>query len=307
MEPASRTYLPGLKSLACVAGVIGAALVMNEVAQLGADTDPGFVASNGFRVWIGVAAFTSVVFVLTAIRGVKELAELSRTTGAGWGEQLLDLAMFLGLVGLIVLLQAVAGWEGFDVPVDHWAWLRSTVFFLGAVSAAPWVMAVWIAHARLAQSKAAVKALPEHSPPAIELARLLVVLRDHIQHTVVALTTVVLGAVLTSGALRNALVPEVATDEEFPASSVLLYGAFFAAVLALAVVPLMTSWRSCAGDVVDHIPEDATDDELVALGASLASTLEDEGSVFRSPLVLVSVLTPVLTGALAALVPQIGS
>lgn len=307
MEQAGRPYLPAVKTLLGVGGVLSVALVMDWLARHGDNAEPDFATSWGFRVWIGVAAFTCVVFALTAVRGLQELSVIGRTMRATRRERLIDGVFYLALVGIIVLFQWRGGSLGFGVPLEHWPWLRTMVFGLGAASAGPWVVVVWIAHARLALSKETVLALGPDGRPSKELCRLVVGVREHIQRAVLGLTTLVLGALLTTGALRAALVPDIVEEQDFPPSAVLLYGTFTAGILALAVVPLLASWRGCAGDIVKRLKADESDPELAELRASLASTLADEGSIFRSPLFLVSVLTPLLTSAVTALIPQLGS
>lgn len=65
-------------------------------------------------------------------------------------------------------------------------------------------------------------------------------------------------AVLASGSLRHAVVPQFMTETEFPASNVLVYGGFFTALLAVAYLPLQLRLRQTSIDVVNgYFPEES--------------------------------------------------
>jgi hypothetical protein len=123
------------------------------------------------------------------------------------------------------------------------------------------------------------------------------------------LLIVVTGAVLTSGALRAALVPHYTSEEDFPESAIVLYGAFFAVMLAFAVIPLLMAWRAAARELLDSAYPftTRTSAEGDAARARLAARLDLDGSLFSSPIALSSILAPLVTSALAVFVPQLGS
>ena len=97
------------------------------------------------------------------------------------------------------------------------------------------------------------------------------------------LLIVVTGAVLTSGALRAALVPDYTSEEDFPESAIVLYGAFFAVMLAFAVIPLLMAWRAAARELLDSAYPftTRTSAEGDAARARLAARLDLDSSLFR--------------------------
>jgi hypothetical protein len=104
-------------------------------------------------------------------------------------------------------------------------------------------------------------------------------------------------------------VPDYLSEEDFPDSAIVLYGAFFAVMLAFAVIPLLTAWRVAAKELLDsaYPVSTRTTAEDDAARARLAARLDLDGSLFRSPIALSSILAPLVTSALAVFVPQLGS
>ena len=138
---------------------------------------------------------------------------------------------------------------------------------------------------------------------------LLLDIRKLIAAAVGRLLILVLGAVLLSGALRAALVPRFLSEDEFPASAVLIYGAFFTVMLSLAVLPLMRAWRQTATMLLDQAypVRVATRADDAAARDRMAQRLNIDGALFTSPVTLTSLLAPLVTSFLAVFIPQIGS
>ena len=97
---------------------------------------------------------------------------------------------------------------------------------------------------------------------------------------------------------------------EFPAVNVLYYGALFAVLLSVLAVPLAASWRSYARVLVDHAnllpPDGQPTEEWVASRARLEALLHLDVSLLRNPLIALTILSPLLTGVLAAFIPELG-
>jgi hypothetical protein len=268
---------------------------------------------DDFDLWLVVASFVTVVFVGNLVAGIPDWRELARlspasTTVKTWNAVL---AVVLG-AGVWSMLHR-AGSEQFDVPIVHWDTLRNTVFAVGAASAAPRVAAIWTAHDTLGRIK---QPEPDRNAPstpdAASRVGLLAALHAHIERSIIGLSVVVLGAMVTSGALRESLVGGGYIDpEKFPPGAVVGYGVFFAAIIAIAVVPLLLSWRQAAQTALEaddsrRETAEPPSPEAARARARLESALSSEESLFRSPLVLVSVLTPILTSAVTALIPKLG-
>jgi hypothetical protein len=88
-------------------------------------------------------------------------------------------------------------------------------------------------------------------------------------------------------------------------ADVLRYGLFFGVLVATVVVPLILAYRRRASEFVDlvHKPIDRYDEKDQA--DILAEMLHLNEGPLRSPWALIGVLTPVVTGALAAYLPGI--
>lgn len=126
-------------------------------------------------------------------------------------------------------------------------------------------------------------------------------------------------ALLPTGALRNLWISQDLADtnddakrlaESFPTTDVLLYGAFFALLVAVLVLPMLLRWRAAARHVVESLyPIDRmylADDKQVKGRTELESKLNLDVALIRNPLAVLSILTPLLTAALAAFLPEIG-
>jgi len=100
-------------------------------------------------------------------------------------------------------------------------------------------------------------------------------------------------------------------EATFPASDVLSYGAFFGLLSAVLVIPLVMAWRSSAKKLVaDTYPcpaGDPAEEKCIASRGRLEADLNLSTTVLRNPLTVLTILTPLVTAALAAFLPQIGS
>lgn len=301
---------PATKTLAYVAMFAGVFLAYRSIAHW--DTAEGI--EDDFDLWLVVASFVTVVFVGNLVAGIRDWRELARlspasTTVKAWN---VVLAVVLG-AGVWWMLRR-AGSEQFEVPLVHWDTLRNTVFAVGAASAAPRVAAIWTAHdtlGRIKQPEPDPNAGSPSTPDAASRIDLLAALHAHIERSIIGLSVVVLGAMVTSGALRESLLGGGHIEpEDFPPGAVVGYGVFFAAIIAIAVVPLLLSWRQAAQAALEADESrgetaEPPSPEATRARSRLESALSSEESLFRSPLVLVSVLTPILTSAVTALIPKL--
>ena len=151
----------------------------------------------------------------------------------------------------------------------------------------------------------------------------LLTLRNGISVAVVHLLTLVLFAVVMAGALRGAVVfqpppvkegdpvpappPGFVSADDFSESSIVIYGAFFTAMLAIAALPLLLAWKRTATQLLDqayprHVV--STQDDADAR-SRLSTTLDINGTLFTSPVALSAVLSPLIISALAVFVPQV--
>ena len=97
-------------------------------------------------------------------------------------------------------------------------------------------------------------------------------------------------------------------DAAFSSLDVLLYGAFFAVVLAAFTVPVLAVWRDASRRFMDaelplRNPADLGD--VLDKRKHLEALLHLDTSLLRNPLTVFSVFTPLITSVLAAFVPEL--
>lgn len=120
-------------------------------------------------------------------------------------------------------------------------------------------------------------------------------------------------AVLASGALQRAVVPQFVQEAAFPPSSVLLYGAFFTTILTVVYLPAHLSLRRLCADLrerwypITKMPSPADDafgqwldgrrriDALTQFDQTVAQHLQ--AAIF--------VFTPLLSGILGSVIPTV--
>jgi len=302
---------PALTTIAFVLSVVAAAALLSWVTQLGSETDEDLVQSGPFKTWIAVAALAVVAFVDTLLAGIRELQSdrlrSSSTSPKAYGW------LFLVFAVVVVVALRTGASGGPPVDVQYWAAISLGLLLLGAAAAGPWVVSVWASHDVLSRYRSKIPGLPSASAagPASELddmMALLLDIRKGIAGAIGRLLILVLGAVLLSGALRAAVVPRFVPDDEFPASAVLIYGAFFTIMLSLAVLPLMLAWRQTATMLLDQAypVQVATSADDAASRERMSQRLNINGALFTSPVTIGSLLAPLVTSFLAVFIPQIG-
>jgi hypothetical protein len=327
---------PALTTLTFLLGTLAAAGVLALATRSGAGANKDLVTSAGFGLWIAVAALTIVVFINTAIAGVRTVRNSPLGSDPATGTMYVVLYVVFGAIVIAALV--VFGKGGPKAEIGHWTAVRVSLLVLGVIAAGPWIVSIWATHATLAANRFAIRGLPRSLLPSAEslsassdeeresaapeatntsgpadgldpMMNILLEMRKDIAQAVTRLLTLVLLAVLLSGALRGALVPKYVHDADFPASAIVVYGAFFTVMLAFAVLPLMLAWRQTATDLLDVAYPTrvrSTADEAGARGR-MAATLNLNGSLFTSPVALTSVLSPLIISLLAVFVPQVGN
>lgn len=270
------------------------------------------VDSGPFQTWTAFAAIAVVLFADVLRDGISELRREPLKSSTPSPQ--VFAGYFVVFAGAILFVLLAVGKGGPLVPIEHWRAITGVLLGWGAVAAAPWVIAVWSTHALLQESRSAVTGLrPVTTDSAVdeldEEFRKLRRYRAVIVRAVARLLGLVLAAVLMSGALRTALIEsEVLTEEKFPKSAVLLYGAFFTLVLATAILPLMTRWRALARHLVERAYPHHVNDTADAAAARerLLKALDVNGSLFTFPITLSALLAPLITSLLSVYVPQLG-
>jgi hypothetical protein len=276
--------------------------------------DVGFARSPGFRGWIGAAALSTGIWIWTFERGLATLRRLP----AGWRRRRgwwvrHALAYLVVVTAVLTLLRLNNAARSLPVPVKGFAGLTQALIVAGALAAAPWILMVWLAHERVRELAGHIDAIAPPRDGGLDGPGISVAVRSTMDAWRAiercALALVVSTAALMSGALRTALLDNNVVEKAvFPTSAVLAYGAFFAIVIAIAIVPLVVTWRDQAVSLVDHAlgePITGVPDQMwLDTRSRLEARLHIDVPVLRRPITALSVLAPFGTALLTAFLPS---
>jgi hypothetical protein len=304
---------PAAATLGVLAVTAAVFFLLREVTTHGAESKDGkeLVAGAPFQAWTLIATIAVVSFGKVLRDGVIELRREPLSKAAP-SPAVLAL-YYAGFAALALFALRKGGRGGPKVPLENWHEIVWGLLAWGAVSAGPWVVAVWAAHSLLHDKSRTVSQLrplgeDDAAEPLDAQLQELRRFRGVVVRAVTRLLTIVLAATLMSGALRAAIVPRYVSETDLPNSAILLYGAFFTGVLATAVVPLMARWRSLARALVERAYPFNIDDTADEASARerLLKGLDVNGSLFTFPVTLSALLAPLITSLLSVYVPQLG-
>jgi hypothetical protein len=279
------------------------------ILQVGKGGDAKFTDSDEFLIWSGLNAVTVAAWVVMCVSlgfTVRELCNLFRDDGPAI--PVLGLFCIYGLYAA-ALWAAFMVWAGPTIPLDHHYFRIGTNLAIGLAAAAPTVVTPWLISERLYPLRAEGAALSNAGPRVEELRTLW---RCSVRSLAAASVAVSL-AVVVAGALRNALLAydRDATEEAFPASSLLLYGAFFTVAFAAVYMPTLLTWRSRARQLVDAvypIPGDGKPDEAWTKGrAALEQLLGINIGVMAQLSGMLAIFGPLVASFFAGFVPQLAN
>jgi len=287
---------------------IGAIVVLS--LALGVNDHVGSEDGDTFNIawtaWKLAGALAITGFLLALLVGARILSQPSRWgLGRVVGKRPLFLGIAVGTVLVLTLLKAFGYTFEPTSPVNEIGLRTNAILFAGLAASAPWLVLVWLG---MDASRALDVGDLARSPRQglerlLQLWRLLIACAGMFSMGVVA-------ALVTSGALRNAMLAYNPERSDFPVSSPLLYGAVFAVALTVLTLPFAWAWRSRARGFVDvlfALPEDGRITEAwVADRERLEKVLRIDAGILRSPLTALNVFTPLVTSLLAAFLPQLG-
>ncbi|UNO43119.1 PT domain-containing protein [Streptomyces sp. MST-110588] len=195
------------------------------------------------------------------------------------------------------------------VPLDGVRWRMPLLLGLGMLAALPGAVGLWDIQAKLLRLSARIPKEPGTPPPPDALRELDRAWRDAMRFLTGG-SLIISTAVVDVGALRNALLAYGIPEQRFPASSVLLYGAFFSVMFALVFLPVVLLWRSVAARLLAAavgIPEpDGLNDEWLARRGRLMTFLHLDLSLMKVLKPALGILAPLVTGALSLFLPGSG-
>ncbi len=332
-----RRASPPVVTLVALAMLFGAASLLGVSASTGSRASLTFITSVPWLVWKVVGALALIVFLALFLQALRILRNAPDWGLAGSDQR--RRSYLIAAVFVVVAIAAVIVLAGGspDIPVTALVVRTRAVLFTGMLTSIPWLALVWLAHAAChdleesltgaAKQPPAGLAVAPPGPPAkhppagqpsvtppslaVVNARLLLLWRL-LTACVTAFAVTVVAAIVNSGALRASfLAAHPARGAEFPPANVLFYGAFFAVILAVITIPLVATWRSCAFSVVERtwpLPADGQPtDAWFSARAQLEKLLHLDVPLIRNPLTALSIFVPLITAALAAFIPQLGT
>jgi hypothetical protein len=285
---------------------LGGALAGAGVLLVGAGSDPRslqFVQTPGFVVWASVMAVQVAVWAVLAVPLWSEIVDLVRHHTVGRTVWAIPAVVALALVMLAVFSPAA----GFDWPlVGHHAkvWLLTALAALGV--GLPAVFGIGL-----------VQDLVRRTVPSTDdtdSIRMALASRSRIRRFLGSAGAVIGLAVLASGSLRLAVVPAFVPASSFPPVSVLLYGAFFSALLIVVYVPahlslrrLCTEIREASFPLEGMPPPTSAELETWLNGRKRIDTLTEANVTIGSQLqAAVFILAPLTSAAITTLLPKVG-
>ena len=269
-------------------------------------SEDGDTFNVAWTAWKLAGALAITGFIAALLIGVRILSEaapwgLSRVVGKR--------SLFAGIAVATVLVLTVLKAIGYTFeptsPVYEIGARTNAILFVGLAASAPWLVLVWLGMdaSRGLDAKELARSPRDGLERLLQLWRLLIASAGMFSIGVVA-------ALLTSGALRNAMLAYNPERDDFPISSPLLYGAVFAVALTVLTLPFAWAWRSRARGFVDELfplPDDGhITEDWVADRERLEKLLRIDAGILRSPLTALNVFTPLVTSLLAAFLPQLG-
>jgi hypothetical protein len=282
------------------------------IVQVRLGGDAKFTGSDEFLVWSGLIAVTVAVWVamsLSLFPTVRELRSLFGNDGPAIPVR--------GLVGIYAMYAALLAvvfirWAQLTLPLGHSSFRIRAILAIGLAAGAPTIVALWLISERLRRLYPLLAGSAPLSNAGDRVEELRTLWRCSVRSLATASVAVSL-AVVMLGALRNALLAYDPTTWEaaFPASTLLLYGAFFTVAFAAVYMPTLLTWRSRARQLVDAvypIPDDGKPDEAWMKGrAALEQLVGINIGITAQLSSMLAIFGPLAASFLAGFIPQLAS
>jgi hypothetical protein len=276
-----------------------------------------------------VAATASVLFLGMFLAGVRAL-----TAWADWGLAASAAQVWMYLIcaaagtGVLVIGRFVVGSGTPDLPVANLDARVGAVLSTALLAGVPFVVLIWLAYATCYSLREQIETLPalplrpDPSPtdpayrpqplPHRDVISRLLRMWDLLGCCIGSFALAVVAALVTSSSLRAAfLEAHPGRADEFRAVNVLYYGVLLAAIASVVNLPLVAAWRRSARSMVDQAyplpPDGQPSEEWLAARSRLEALMHLDVSLLRNPLTALTVLSPLLSAAFAAFIPQIGN
>src|SRR3954467_2149673 len=216
--------------IVALGGLITGALIVVADRPWWSDEARVFARRPEFLIWLAVVCVMVASFAIGGVFVFRALRRLWRYGDGHWREIATSAALVFGamLAFAIVSRRSATQWHGFvfpGMPVK-----TALLVWLGVVVALGAAIGMWLVHAALERLFD-----DEVTPPGSLLVRF-ADLQSQIKALVAIQGAVLGGAILSAGALRNAVLA-APRHPDFPSEYVLIYGVFLSGLVALCFVP----------------------------------------------------------------------
>ncbi|MEV6346265.1 hypothetical protein [Actinoplanes sp. NPDC051851] len=222
-----------------IAGVLTFALATVEP---GGPRTAAFIASENYVIWRLLVVLLVLMSLTTGAAGWARLTVLRRRYPAA------TLTPFLTALPLGILVTAALPWLSQRTPAMTWNMLSvrmAVVAVVVTVAAGPSLAILWMVRERLGRLSPGDGDQPADRSPGVLIGELLA-LRRTAGDAVGVLAAIISLTVVNTGQLRNTYLAAGASPADVPVTGVILYGAFFAALLAFLYLPVHARWRAGA-------------------------------------------------------------
>jgi tellurite resistance protein TehA-like permease len=261
-----------------------------------------FVTSEGFVVWASVIAVQAAFWIVVAVPLWREVVHAYARAKPAPTIWVIPAVFVLLLVGLAFGSPAKAvDWPLVGHHVKVWILTGAAVLGVGI----PAIFGICIVQDRVRR----------HLPGALDTSdiRLAVNARAQIRRFLGLAGATIGLAVLASGALQRATVPRFVGADEFSSTSVLLYGAFFTAILTVVYLPAHLSLRRLCADLRETWypisamprPDDDAFSGWLDGRKRIDTVTQFETTALQQLQAAIFVLTPLLSGIVGSLIPRL--
>jgi hypothetical protein len=278
-------------ALVTIATVAGAAAVLGLVQwALGRGGHTATARSPEYFTWSAVVVVGVVIYFHVFARTFSHVRPPSRAAF------LISVGAYVVLAGLVIVMLTGKAPAGTLPTVPS---VMRPLYLVAELCAAPAVLTLWLAHARLRQIR--LKA-----PGALDS---LLTIRADISRSLTALSLIASSGLINTAVLRRAHLAHGLKPELFPIALVLVYGAALTGVVALVCIPAFLAWRDRALALINAVyplPKDARPSEAWSDGrARLTALVSPDVTVGKTVSVALGVLAPLGTALLAYYLPEL--
>jgi hypothetical protein len=310
-----------------LAGLLGLPLlaVCGFLAGLGvthlarAEHGSKFTSTPQFKTWSALAgALVAVAFVIFfySINILREVHSRFRRD-ATWKRLL---GSYAALAGLVYLVTVIFG-NPDTLSVADYAWPRRFFLALGLVASSPSVMGIWVIYWGLSRMKDQIdevgnaQKLSGKSADAVQARKRqllsdLLLARTKLLALLSAVGALIGVSVLTTGALRNALLsvrPAGGEMVEYPIEYVLINGLFYSALLAVIYIPAYFRLQDRSREYIDMVfpmpDEGHYSSAKYADRDNLGKLLQIDATVGETLQTGLAIIAPLMATLLSVLLP----